>query len=643
MLNKTKRKEQECSMNMTQMIKASRNVVKQSALGLAAAAILGAGSAQAITYANWTFNAGTGFDSSGNIHDLDENNEYLEHRCVPVASPAGWGPSANCAYAGPNTWDGYAVYGPVPGAPLPTDNFTLGLWVRGNDPAYSNSDLGRSSLLASNGDDPDSLWIGAIGGNWAVSLGWPGDGNTVLATFAITPATPQHIEVTREAGSYTVYLDGVLVAGPTAAGDFNWDNFCVGINNNAATGYSGLFGDVILTDVVPRSLTVTLDSPSNGQEYFAGAVSANATLQAGTTPFTVQFFSKKDSDVSFTQVGGDVKSAPYTADLGALAAGTYQTYCRVTDSADTPATDYSTTNTFSVVTWTDNKGLGGTITYTDASGLNPRSSPPYAPGYVVHTFIGSGTLNVPIAATADVLVVGGGGGGGTTIGGGGGAGGLVYSTSVPISAGLTAVVVGAGGAGRPGNFWGQGKDGMNSSFGASLTAVGGGGGAGWDFGSAGRAGGSGGGACRGNDSGGSSTAGQGYAGGRSNGESPGGGGGAGSQGNPGTDGGAAGAGGAGLENAISGVSTWYAGGGGGAGGNSCTAGGAGGSGIGGTGGPKESVIAGTPGVACTGSGGGGGGYNEDGGTEGGKGGSGIVIVRYPYVTTYPKGTVLTLW
>ena len=184
---------------------------------------------------------------------------------------------------------------------------------------------------------------------------------------------------------------------------------------------------------VSYALGVTLDSPANAQEYFVGSVTATATVNNGTAPFTVKFFSKKDSDVSYTQVGSDVTSPPYTVSLGALSAGTYQVYATVTDSAGTPATADSTTNTFDVVVATDNKGIGGTITYTDSNGLNPRSSPPYAPGYVVHTFAntGAGNLNVPADVTADVLVVGGGGGGGTTIAGGGGGGGLIYSRACP--------------------------------------------------------------------------------------------------------------------------------------------------------------------------------------------------------------------
>ena len=160
---------------------------------------------------------------------------------------------------------------------------------------------------------------------------------------------------------------------------------------------------------------------------------------------------------------------------------------------------------------TDNTGSGGTITYTDSSGFNPRSSPPYALGYVVHAFTATGadTLNVPVAVTADVLAVGGGGGGGGTIAGGGGAGGLIYTNS-PVSAGSTAVVVGAGGAGNPANGWIQGSNGANSSFGASLIANGGGGGGGWNA-TAALAGGSGGGGVNG-AAGGSVISGQGPAG-----------------------------------------------------------------------------------------------------------------------------------
>ena len=56
---------------------------------------------------------------------------------------------------------------------------------------------------------------------------------------------------------------------------------------------------------------------------------------------------------------------------------------------------------------------GGAITYTDSSGLNPRSMYPYPGGYTVHTFTSSGTFIPSQSGNVEILAVGGGGGGGT--------------------------------------------------------------------------------------------------------------------------------------------------------------------------------------------------------------------------------------
>ncbi len=135
-----------------------------------------------------------------------------------------------------------------------------------------------------------------------------------------------------------------------------------------------------------------------------------------------------------------------------------------------------------------------TITYTDSSGLNPRSAPPYTNGYVVHTFTDVGSSNFILLYTGttsiDYLVVGGGGGGtGAPDGGGGGAGKFVYITgySVLTSSSSIPVVVGTGGS--------RGSNGQSSSFGGTMATGGGagipeltggtsgqgyGGGAGWN-------------------------------------------------------------------------------------------------------------------------------------------------------------------
>ncbi|MEI6690379.1 MAG: glycine-rich domain-containing protein, partial [bacterium] len=255
---------------------------------------------------------------------------------------------------------------------------------------------------------------------------------------------------------------------------------------------------------------------------------------------------------------------------------------------------------------------GGTITYTDSSGLNPRSSPPYPGGYVVHTFTsGTSTFTPATAGNFETLVVAGGGGGASS--GGGGAGGYIYNSSFALSGSPVTVTV--GGAGAPIS------NGGNSVF-STLTAIGGGAGAGEGSPVSGAAGGSGGGGSRGGG-GGAGTAGQGNSGGSgATGDYRGGGGGGagavGSNAGPGN-------GGAGISNNMSGVSTYYAGGGGG---GSISEGnqGVGGNGGGGRGASRAvSAVAGS-----TNTGGGGGGASDSPTTNYASGGSGIVIVRYLY-------------
>jgi hypothetical protein len=267
---------------------------------------------------------------------------------------------------------------------------------------------------------------------------------------------------------------------------------------------------------------------------------------------------------------------------------------------------------------------GGTITYTDSSGLNPRASPAYAGGYKVHTFTSSGTFTVARAGDVEYLVVAGGGGGGITTdgnGGAGGGGGGGYKTgTLTLTAGNKVVTVGAGGTDH--------TKGGNSVF-DSIVSTGGGGG-GTAPSEAGGVGGSGaGGNYNAGAGGAASPAGEGYAGGNGAGAGAygGGGGGASEVGHVGT--GSDGKGGDGLASSISGTATTRAGGGGG---GASGAGGAGGGGAGGTPGGND-------GTANTG-GGGGGGY---GGTTvtGGHGGSGVVIIRYlsdPTFTTTTYGT-----
>ncbi len=388
-----------------------------------------------------------------------------------------------------------------------------------------------------------------------------------------------------------------------------------GGGSDFATGGAGGSGIVIVGYPYDDGLLrITLTRPTNNHSYPYGApVMAEATVLGGTVPYSVTFYNNATAVWTTNS-----SSKTYTVNLGALPMGTNAVYAAITDSVSAAAT--TVTNTYYV----DNSGTGGTITYTDASGQNPRPSPPYGGGYVVHTFTSPGTLNIPASSLGDVLVVAG-GGGGAYFGGGGGAGGLVYSTGCKVPTNVS-VTVGIGGAGS--TTWGTiGGNGGSSVFG-SLAAIGGGGGGtrlGTRYGQDGASGGSGGGASEYDlgsaPSPGSGTTGQGHAGGTSVQYGGGGGGGAGAAGGNGSGSNVGGKGGDGLVYPISGSSVTYAGGGGGG-----TFGGTAGDGGAGGGGAGSGSGNGTAGTANTG--GGGGSANQ---AAGGAGGSGIVIVKYPYV------------
>jgi hypothetical protein len=100
----------------------------------------------------------------------------------------------------------------------------------------------------------------------------------------------------------------------------------------------------------PPVFGVVLTGPTNNQALSTSTpVTASATVVSyGTPPYTVRFFLKQ-GEGTFGQAGGDVTASPYLADLGPLAAATYQIYATVTDST-TPTANNATsaTHTFTV-------------------------------------------------------------------------------------------------------------------------------------------------------------------------------------------------------------------------------------------------------------------------------------------------------
>jgi hypothetical protein len=138
----------------------------------------------------------------------------------------------------------------------------------------------------------------------------------------------------------------------------NWRNgtslYLMWVDDNALNGtdVADEFDNLSLqvTAGSPPVLTGTVIAPANSAALIAGAsVTASTFVENGTGPYTVRYFMSSGAGNTSFNPAGSSGTAPYTVDLGALSAGTYNIYAAVTDSASTPATVNSVTNTFFVV------------------------------------------------------------------------------------------------------------------------------------------------------------------------------------------------------------------------------------------------------------------------------------------------------
>ncbi len=520
------------------------------------------------------------------------------------------------------------------GGGMPRSNAGSGTSPQGSDGGNGSGDLGANSAGGGGGGK------GGTGGTAASQLGGNGGVGAAYTVFAAVAGSPAGWFAGGGGGGITI--NGTQGTGGTGGGGSGAKSGA-GANGSPNTGGggggggagslggSGGSGVVLVRYPYAADLpfTITLVTPEDNQSYSCtNPVIVSAVVAGGIPPYAVTFH--RDANVVWS-----TNSAPgtmFSANLGALVPGSYTVRATVTDSAaPTPATASSATHTITSIDM-GNTGYGGTIVYTDPSGLNPRASAPYLGGYVIHVYTNAGanTLSVPVPVSADVLVVAGGGSGGAHGGGGGGAGGVVYTSAYDLAAmGVYNLTVGTGAVGRAYSTTFTPTSGGDSTF-DSLTAIGGGGGAGRDYGPAAYSGGSGGGGGHGGGlrtTPGNGTSGQGSPGGNGY-----------ENGSPSAGGGGGGKGGTGLAAAIGAAGNggtggqyqvfapvagsppgWFAGGGGG---GLLQAGAVGAGGTGG-GGAGSIVGQGVNGMPHTGGGGG-------AGSVGGTGGSGIVLVRYPF-------------
>jgi hypothetical protein len=400
---------------------------------------------------------------------------------------------------------------------------------------------------------------------------------------------------------YQVPVAGFAFQLWNGSNDNNKVRFFVG-NNNTYQDYTGSLN-------VPinrwNHITVSYDGTSTMRIYVNGVADSTIAWLGGCV---------YNASNNLVQVGSVINSGYFPGSISNL-----QLYNRELSATDVVQNYNAYRNKFIS---TNVSAIGGTVTFNTINGLR----------YKVHTFTSSGTFTVYTGGEIELLCVAGGGGGGRGRGGGGGAGGLIYKERYAIGSGDITVTVGDGGSGGTVNSQ-IAPSGGNSVFG-TLTAIGGGGGAGslavTNSFLSGGTGGSGGGGSGNSPSpgpggvGGNNTDTQGSKGGASYSNNisytaAGGGGGAGGLGGSAVLN-VAGAGGPGLQYSINGTNSFYAAGGGG-GGDGTAVPASGGSSVGGNG---RNGAVGENAIANTGSGGGGGGTLQNGGN----GSNGIIIVRY---------------
>jgi autotransporter-associated beta strand protein len=103
--------------------------------------------------------------------------------------------------------------------------------------------------------------------------------------------------------------------------------------------------DNLSVSVLSAPLSASVTAPANGQQFLSGSsVTGTVTVAYGTMPYAVTFYTNSAPAWSTNNASTNV----FTIPLGALADGTYTNYAMVVDSAGTPVTATSVTNTFTV-------------------------------------------------------------------------------------------------------------------------------------------------------------------------------------------------------------------------------------------------------------------------------------------------------
>jgi hypothetical protein len=480
-----------------------------------------------------------------------------------------------------------------------------------DSPAIGDEFTGGGFTWVWTGDSWDKVMASVATGGTGFSLLVGSSGNTTYAFDTPQPAGSYSITSQLSDTTFDIYL-------VTA------DNANAGYTNTTAVEATAEFDRVVVYGATTDDVLNFEYKPSTAPVTSGDVVDGAAPFITSATPFELP-----NVDDTTTVSGGNFASDVEIVFIGQ-------------DDVSIPAKSIVRSSSTSLIVTRPDDFSSDFSPYTMIA-TNPGITNPSTEVNQLVDYFTTGIFNI------HYLVIAGGGGGGSAAGGnsggggGGGAGG--YRTSFGTSGGNTsaestieilpdesyAVTVGAGAARVTGST--SGVNGSNSVF-ATVTCLGGGGGA--RKGLTGLSGGSGGGGGTPSALGGAQQVNQGSVGGKANASlRGGGGGGAGQAGHLATGSVSTpdGAGGNGLQSSITGTAIYRAGGGSadlvyqslGGGGR----------------GAFQSTSGAEAGAINTGSGGGGGSDNTGSGAPGGAGGSGIVILRYPASKTASVSAGLT--
>ena len=180
-------------------------------------------------------------------------------------------------------------------------------------------DLGKGNRVYFSLTGQANSWTNIAALNTTTSI----NGSSILGTSV-------SLYWTNGGSLFVVWYDDNSSEGTDSANQY--DNFSLRVTAGTPTNFFCLVSAPNHSATLPSGTSIT-----------AAAVTANATA-----PYTVEYFTNSGVGNTIFASAGTSGTAPYNVSLGSLPVGTHRIYAVSTDSAGTPLSTNSVTNTFSV-------------------------------------------------------------------------------------------------------------------------------------------------------------------------------------------------------------------------------------------------------------------------------------------------------